>query len=204
MATLDHLVYATPDVDATVAELGATTGAYAAPGGSHAGHGTRNALLSLGPRCYLEIIGPDREQPEPAGPRPFGVDEVRAAALLTWAVGVDDIDVAVAGARKLGYEPGDPISMQRRRPDGVLLSWRLTPPGLADGGIVPFFIEWVDSPHPAESAPPITLVDFTLTHPRPSDVRYPLLAVGAEVPLRTDDRRGLHAVIEGPAGRVAL
>lgn len=204
MAALDHLVYGTADLETTVTELAARLGTQPTPGGSHAGRGTRNALLSLGPRRYLEIIGPDPEQPEPDGPRPFGIDELTSPTLLTWAIGVDDIEAARRAALKNGYDAGDPVTMHRARPDGVLLSWRLTPPRLADGGIVPFFIEWGDSPHPADSAPPVKLADFALLHPRPPDIRYTIFAVGAEVPLRTGDRTGLLAVVEGPAGRVRL
>ena len=56
---VDHLVYATPDVEQSVAELEARLGVRASPGGQHLGLGTYNALLALGEACYLEIVGPD-------------------------------------------------------------------------------------------------------------------------------------------------
>ena len=44
---LDHLVYATPDLDASVEELAERFGADPVPGGAHPGWGTRNALIGL-------------------------------------------------------------------------------------------------------------------------------------------------------------
>ncbi|MFR0356335.1 VOC family protein [Streptomyces sediminimaris] len=188
---LDHLVLATPDLAATVAEFTRRTGVAPAPGGAHVGRGTRNFLVSLGGSSYLEIIGPDPEQSEPDGPRPFDVDAVAAARTVTWAISPPDLDAAVATARARGYDPGDVRPMSRRRPDGTLLEWRLT-----DGdtqhpsGLVPFLIDWGRSVHPTATDLPVTpLLRLSATAPDPGGLRPLLAAVGAEL-----------AVAEGPVG----
>jgi hypothetical protein len=129
---LDHLVLATPDLEATVADVAARAGVRSVEGGRHVGLGTRNHLLGLGGSAYLEIIGPDADQPAPDRPRPFGIDELTGPRLVTWAVHPPDVDAVVERARALGHDPGAPRPMSRRTPAGVLLAWRLTEP--SDGG----------------------------------------------------------------------
>ncbi|MEO5880235.1 MAG: VOC family protein, partial [Candidatus Eisenbacteria bacterium] len=121
MTRLDHLLFATQDVDATVEDLAKRLGVTAAPGGQHPAWGTRNALLSLGPRRYLEIIGPDGERPPPLEARPAGIDTLRTARLTDWAATSTDLAHDVARARQAGMELGNPQTGSRRRADGSLL-----------------------------------------------------------------------------------
>ena len=153
LAKIDHLVYATPDLNAGIDRIELLLGVRATPGGQHPGIGTRNALVALGPSCYLEIIGPDPEQPKPERPRTFGIDDLKAPRLATWVAKGTDLEQLARAAASRGVTLGDVIAGSRRRPDGVVLAWRFTDPRtvVADG-IVPYFIDWGTSPHPAADA----------------------------------------------------
>ena len=155
LARVDHLVYATPDLELGIRTIEKLTGVRASAGGQHPGLGTRNALAALGPSTYLEIIGPDPEQPKPDGPRRFGIDELKAPRLLTWVAKGTGLASFVTRAHANGVPLGDVISGCRKRPDGVVLSWRYTDPNVVlEDRLVPYFIDWGTSPHPATTAAP--------------------------------------------------
>ena len=203
---LDHLVYAVPELESGVRQVEALLGVAAAAGGAHPGFGTRNALVSLGPGAYLEIVGPDPEQPEPDRGRPFGIDALQAPRLATWAVRVSDPAAWAARCAAAGIELGDVHSMSRRRPDGSLLTWRLTDVR-ADraGGVIPFLIDWADSPHPAGTLlPGCTVTALRATHPEPTPVVGALHALGIDLPVDAGTEPGIVAVLDAPVGRVEL
>lgn len=203
---LDHLVLAAPDLAAAAAAFAEHTGVQPAPGGSHIGLGTANQLVGLGAGGYLEIIGPDPDQPEPAQPRPFGIDELAAPRLVTWAVRTDELDALLAEARDGGYDPGAPLAMSRRTPDGALLEWRLTPPRFDYGdGLVPFLIDWGATPHPTSRNMPRTeLLELRVTHPDPASVRPALAALRVDLHVDIADHVSLTARVQGASGPVVL
>ncbi|HLO36796.1 MAG TPA: VOC family protein, partial [Candidatus Deferrimicrobium sp.] len=177
--TFDHLVLATLDLGATARWIERETGVAPSPGGQHVGRGSRNMLCSLGPARYLEIVGPDPEQADPPVPRPFGIDGLAQPALVAWAIAVPDVAAAISAARAAGHDPGDDASMERRRPDGVVLRWRLTPWRSA---AVPFLIDWGDTPHPAAtSAPGLALDGLAARYPDPPVLERILLALGGRL-----------------------
>jgi len=206
LTRVDHLAYATPDLDKGVAEIEKLLGVRATPGGQHPGRGTRNALVSLGPTSYLEIVGPDPDQPPPKEPRSFGLDALPAPRLVAWAANTPDIDALVRDAAGRGVNLGEVKSGGRKRPDGVVLSWRVTDATKTPGdGIVPFFIDWGTSPHPAAtSVKGAKLVALRAEHPNPAEIRRILEVIGIDLPVTQGPKPALIAVIECPKGRVEL
>ncbi len=203
---VDHLVYATPDLERSIAEIESRTGVRASAGGPHIGRGTRNALIALGPNRYLEIIGPDAAQPTPATPRPFGVDALKAPRLLTWCAAAADLPRLRADAAQQSVPFDDVVAMSRARPDGVTLSWHLTMPSKGFGdGLVPFFIDWDNSPHPSVTAAQgLALVALRAEHPAPSTITHALDALGIPLFVTPGTLPGLIATIDSPNGRIEL
>ncbi|MEO3776519.1 VOC family protein [Micromonospora sp. B11E3] len=201
---IDHIIYAHPDLDTAVTQLEERLGVRALGGGKHVGQGTHNKLLALGPRTYLEIVAPDPDQAEPPHPRPYGVDGVTRGGLVGWAVECDDIDAALARARRHGFDPGDVIDGRRVGPTGEMLRWRLTRNAL-NAGLVPFLISWGDTPHPARSAPRgLLLESFHVEHPDPESLRPVLAALGADVQVEPAADAALVARLGGPNGSTEL
>lgn len=202
----DHLVYATPDLGGTVDALEASMGVRAVEGGRHAGEGTRNALLGLGPSSYLEILGPDPGQPAPGRPLWLGLEGLAEPRLTRWAMRTGDLDTLGERARAVGARLGPVEDGRRRRADGSLLTWRFTDPHVTTAdGLVPFFIDWGSSPHPAGRAPSgLSLRALRAEHPYPAGVASLLRALGVDLPLTKGDRPALIAMVEGPNGIVEL
>jgi hypothetical protein len=206
LSKIDHLVYATSNLAVGVERVEKLLGVKAVPGGQHPGAGTRNALIGLGDATYLEIIGPDPDQTKPAAPRRFGIDELNASRLVTWAAKGKDLEAIVTNAKSKGIDLGQVQSGSRRRPDGVLLSWRLTvSPMLNADGIVPFFIDWGATSHPASSLPKgCVLVALRAEHPDANRVQAELSALGLNLHVVTGSVPALIATIRTPHGDVEL
>jgi Glyoxalase-like domain len=207
--SVDHIVVAAVDLDAAVEDLATRFGIRPAAGGRHVGLGTRNFLLSLAPDGqrgpYLELIGPDPTQSVPAGTAlPFGIGSSSAPKLAGFALGTGELDKVVDRARAAGHDPGEVRAMQRATPDGGLLSWRLTAGGSHDG-LVPFLIDWLDSPHPSTTTPRgATLVALRGEHPDPDAVLAAHRALGWSMDVGAAPAPALVATIDTPNGRIDL
>lgn len=136
---IDHAVLATDDPDATAEVLTTRLGLTAAAGGRHDTLGTFNRLVWLGD-AYLELVGVFDQ--ELASRSWFGAVVLasleRGGGLATWAIAVDDLEVAIRWAPPATLI--GPADGERRRPDDRVVRWRLARPAVL-GPATPFLIE---------------------------------------------------------------
>ena len=193
MAELDHLVIGARTLAEGAAFIQQHLGAKPQKGGKHPGFGTHNMLLGLGRGCYLEIIAPDPDQPEPAHPRPFDLDDpsVRPMLeaeprLLAWVARTPALDAVVA---RLGHRAGTVQEMRRGE-----LHWRMAfPPQRLDmDNIIPALIQWTGEGASARLTDShCRLVALEAEHPEVDRVREELAERGLEDAVRL--RHSPHA-----------
>lgn len=198
---LDHIVVAATSLAAGAAYVRDRLGVDVPAGGRHEGRGTHNRLMGLGGRTYFEIIAVDPEQPVPARPRWFSLDEPamrdRLAVrphLIAWVARSPDLTAtAAASPVDLG------VVSDMRRGD---VRWRMAVPddgALREGGCLPLCIQWPGTFHPTDTLadPGCRLSGLTLVHPDPVRLKAVLAALGTD---------GLAEVVEGaePALRAVL
>jgi catechol 2,3-dioxygenase-like lactoylglutathione lyase family enzyme len=100
---IDHVIYATADLDAAAARIERELGLKARGGGRHDGLGTHNRIVPLGDG-YLELLAvADRDEAaaSPLGQAVLANLERVGDGLMGWAVEVEDVEPV---ARRLGVD----------------------------------------------------------------------------------------------------
>lgn len=148
---LDHVSFAVgPDgLAGTTAELGKLLNAEFLDGGAHPRFGTRNMILPLKNRQYLEVV---EVLDHPAAEKAAFGQAVRersdaGGGWLAWCVSVDDMTEV---EHRMGRHavPGN-----RRRPDGFNLEWRqIGTSGMRADPQLPYVTSWDIDPaeHPSQ------------------------------------------------------
>lgn len=178
---LDHILLGCSDLDEGIDFVEKHTGVRAAFGGVHPGRGTRNALLSLGEKHYLEIIAPDPQQTSAVDR--FGFQKFTEPRLIGWAAHPGDLNQFATRLRHAGIAFDGPTPGSRKRPGGHLLQWKTLNLHDDQGGLLPFFIEWsADTIHPSADAPACCKgFRFQLVTPNPEAVAKTTKQLGLEV-----------------------
>ena len=199
---LDHIMFAVSDLDQGIELIRDLTGIAPAFGGVHPGNGTRNALASLGDDQYLEIIAPDPEQSWEGTMAQEFVDS--EPHIHQWAAATNGFDHLKRAVDDAGFGHRV-IDMSRTTPDGVHLAWQLLfVEGHPFGAAMPFFIDWLESPHPALSTPNGCLLqEFTIHSPDAASLKTFFDTIGLSAGVEVGEL-SMSAVIQAPSGSVNL
>lgn len=203
---LDHILLGVKDLDEGISFIEKESGVRASAGGSHPGAGTRNALISLGPERYLEIIAPDPQQSSAPNALHTGLAKLRAPTVIGWAIRTHFISGVAANMRKAAIAFDGPLDGSRKRPGGLLLHWKTLRFKDDRSGSLPFFIEWgKNTTHPSVDAPPgCRLASFSVVSPSPAELRHLLNLVGVGVTVDLGEAPKLTARFEGVRGAFEL
>jgi hypothetical protein len=209
---LDHVIWACADLEHGARRFEALTGVRPRYGGVHASGLTRNALVGLGGRCYLEILSPVG----PAGPNDDewcrlarGAPEPR---LMTYCLrSARPLSELASISTAFGWKNAVVASNGRTTPEGVRLRWQWLAPAVERFGLAfPFFIDWLESPHPAESLGPaqpgseILLQHFAVGHPEAAGLSRTLAEIGSAVDTYAADTVQFRVQLQTPLGIVSL
>ena len=151
MIEIDHVIILVPNLDRAAEQTLSRFGLASVAGGRHAGHGTANRIVPLGPN-YLELMAVVDETEAAESPLGRWVTEHTTAELTPAALCLrtDEIESIAA---VIGEEPE---AMSRRKPDGTILAWHLAGlSGTLGHDALPFFIEWHCEPADHPGATPI-------------------------------------------------
>lgn len=205
-SALDHILLGCSDLGAGISLLEKHTGVHAGIGGVHPGRGTRNALLSLGTRRYLEIIAPDPVQSNVSLALVNSLRAMAAPSLVGWAAHVSDINAVAAKLRASGMKFEGPDPGSRKRPDGHILKWTTVDLDDTRDGLLPFFIEWgAETVHPSvDAASGCRLERFAAADPDPAELARVFQQLGVDVPVERAAKRELRVKIAGPKGTLSL
>ena len=144
ISRFDHAVIAVADIESAI-EAYSALGFEVAAGGRHPSLGTRNAIVRFG-LDYLELLAvEDADQARARGS--FGAELAdflhKDTGLVGFVLASSKLEDEAAGLANIGLAHEGPFAMDRERPDGRVLAWRLVVPGLSPWRKPwPFLIEW--------------------------------------------------------------
>jgi hypothetical protein len=204
---LDHIMWGTDDLESGSRRFEKLTGVTPRYGGAHASGLTHNALVSLGAHSYLEILAP-------TGPPTANEDAwsrlartARDPRILTYCLRSSlPLSELAQIAEGLGAPRVQVLGNGRVTPEGVRLNWQWLAPTFTQFGLAfPFFIDWLDSPHPSAGAPgSIELRRFAVGHPRADELRQILSKLGAPINTYTAPDAEFQLQLDTPSGPVSL
>jgi len=204
---IDHIVYAVKDLDQAMIAIAEVTGVTPVVGGCHTHKGTKNALIHLGNKCYLELITVDEANLNIKGPRWMGVDLIDSPRITRWSLKSDDLASDAELLKAYQNDMGVIDKGSREMNNGQLLQWAMILP-LSHPAveIIPFVTDWQQADiHPTDQLQEAcALIDITLTHPDPHMINDTMRNLGLTTVVEASPVVSIEIKIECPNGLVTI
>jgi len=140
---IDHLVYCVHNLEEGINYFIDNYGIHPVIGGRHLNEGTKNAIINLGNKCYLEILAVDEENTKKAKNRWMGIDLLTSPKITRWAIKSTNLEEDKHALIRYNDQLGQVESGLRKRPNNTNLTWKLTKPlSHPEVEAVPFLVDW--------------------------------------------------------------
>lgn len=195
-------------MDTAIAEFEEKLGVRPIFGGFHKAFGTKNALISLGDSCYLELLAADETNTAVSKPRWMGIDMLRTNQITRWALKSNQLKMDSEILKNLNPEMGSMRGGSRNIPNGGLQQWDLIMPlPYPEVELLPFMVDWSKSMvHPADALPDMgcSLIQLYGTHPDPKKFSLIFEQLNIDLDIKTSSNIKLTALIKCPNGPIEI
>ncbi len=200
---IDHIVYCVPDLNEAIDYIDNILGVRPVIGGRHTSKGTKNALLHLGNKCYLEILAIDNENEDFEGMRWMGIDLIDRPKITRWSLKSnrleEDSSILSKHSSDLGIiEEGSRLTTDDRR-----LAWQMILPATSpEVELLPFMTDWSHSDsHPTDTlAGGCLLQSVELFHPNPAVINDVFSELNVEVEIKKASQARIMIHVQSPNG----
>jgi len=204
---IDHIVYCVPNLEKAIIELENKLGVKAAIGGRHLTQGTKNALINLGNKCYLEILAIDEDNKDITTNRWMGIDLLQGSKITRWALKANDIKKDAAHLQEFNTNMGQVTGGSRKMTNGKTLTWQIAMPlSTPEVVIIPFITDWSDSEaHPTDSLDhDCKLLELRLSHSNPLSIENLFDRMNITLSITKSEAPSIQLIIKSPKGIVSL
>ncbi len=203
---IDHLVYATTNFEDSIEWFEDISGVRPVFGGYHKAKGTKNALVRIGDKMYLEILGIDESNDSIKKNRWMGIDLLTKPQLTRWALASDNLEKDASCLKSYDQHLGEIKAGSRKKQNGNTLAWEMIMP-LAKPAIdlLPFMIDWGKSVHPAQNLnAACKLKCLNFCHPKALEIEQIFKKLGLNLEIKKAEEASIKAVINCPKGIIEL
>ena len=200
---VDHIVFCVADLDEAIDHIKSLLGIRPVFGGYHKNKGTKNALLNLGNKCYLELLAIDDTNTDFKGDRWMGIDMLDGPKITRWSLKSNDLEKDSDILSQKSQNLSQIIEGSRETSSGKLLSWSMIAPYHSpEIEVLPFMTDWSKSDiHPADSLEEgCKLNKVYLFHPKPEEVMPFLSQLGVDIVVKEGDEMKIEIEIMSPNG----